>query len=106
MDKVKTITWTRRATKDLKKITLFNLKLYGSKQSRKISFAITERIQVLENPDFDFINIGKVDESFNHLKREYRKLLFEHYKINYREGSSKIYVVRVFDLSQHPSKNK
>ena len=103
---VKNIHLTSRALRDFDKIFRFNLKFYGVKKATDIENGIFNRLQVLENPDFDFSKIGKIDESFNHLKREYRKLLFEHYKITYREGSSKIYVVRIFDLRQHPSKNK
>ena len=103
---VKNINLTTRALKDVNKIFKFNSKSYGETKATVIEDGIFNRIQVLENPDFDFSKIGKIDESFNHLKREYRKLLFEHYKITYREGSSKIYVVRIFDLRQHPKKNK
>lgn len=56
--------------------------------------------------DIDTSKIGAIDETFAHLKYDYRKLLVHHCKITYREGNTKFYIVKVFDTRQHPSKNK
>lgn len=61
---------------------------------------------ILENPDNKFDQLGKIDETFAHLKYSYRKLIKDDIKITYRLGKTKIYVVRIFDTRQHPSKNK
>lgn len=45
-------------------------------------------------------------DDFTHLKREYRKILKHYCKITYREGQSKIYIIRVFDTRQDPKKNR
>ena len=67
---------------------------------------IYDATKILENPDYDFVNIGAVDDYFSHLKCKYRKI-YEHYcKITYREGKNKIYINRVFDMRQNPKKNK
>ncbi|GGE19117.1 hypothetical protein GCM10010831_20340 [Psychroflexus salis] len=50
--------------------------------------------------------MGALDDNFSHLKHEYRKLIIQHCKITYREGNSKIYVIRIFDTRQNPNKNK
>lgn len=97
---------TSRALKDLQKIRGFNDVLYGVPKSKEIINTIFKTIEILEIPDFDFTEIGSIDEDFKHLKYEYRKLLENHYKITYRKNKSKIYVVRVFDTRQNPNKNK
>jgi hypothetical protein len=52
--------------------------------------------------------MGSVDEEFKHLKRKYRKLIEKHIKITYRLSKSQptVYINRVFDTRQQPSKNK
>lgn len=102
----KPVVLTLRAVSDLIKITSFNTELYGVEKAEKITEAIFSQMEILENLEFDFINIGAVDDDFKHLKRDYKKLIKGHYKITYREGKSKIYINRIFDTRQHPSKNK
>jgi plasmid stabilization system protein ParE len=97
---------TSRALKDLQKIRGFNDLLYGVPKSKEIISTIFKTIEILEISDFDFTEIGSIDEDFVHLKYEYRKLIESHYKITYRKAKSKIYVVRVFDTRQNPNKNK
>ncbi|MEM0577496.1 type II toxin-antitoxin system RelE/ParE family toxin [Flavobacterium polysaccharolyticum] len=97
---------TSRALKDLQKVRGFNDLLYGVFKSKEIINTIFETIEILENPDVDFTEIGVIDEDFVHLKYDYRKLITSHYKITYRKNKSKIYVVRIFDTRQNPNKNK
>lgn len=103
---VKTIALTSRAVKDLKKVKTFNSKLHGRDKVQEIIDAIFERLEILEDPKTDFTEIGAIDEDFSHLKYSYRKLIAHHCKITYREGKSKVYIIRVFDTRQHPNKNK
>lgn len=105
-EKVKPVELSSRALKDLQKAKSFNLKLYGRQKAEEIINDIFQRIESLEKPDNKFISIGAIDETFKDLKRNYRKLIAGHYKITYREGKTKIYVVRIFDTRQHPLKNK
>ncbi|MGO3182491.1 MAG: type II toxin-antitoxin system RelE/ParE family toxin [Aequorivita sp.] len=97
--------WTHRANKDLKKIFAFNKVIYDVEMAKEIAHKIRERTLILENPEYNFEQIGSIDESFSHLKFTYRKLIEGYCKITYRVGKSKIYIVRVFDTRQHPSKN-
>ena len=97
---------TSRALKDLQKVRGFNDLLYSVSKSKEIINTIFETIEILENPDVDFTEIGAIDEDFVHLKYDYRKLITSHYKITYRKNKSKIYVVRIFDTRQNPNKNK
>lgn len=103
---VKPVELTLRAIKDLKKINSFNIELYGKPRAQEINNAIFERLEILENPNFDFSEIGAIDEDFEHLKYRYRKLISHNCKITYREGKTKIYVVRIFDTRQNLTKNK
>ena len=102
----KPVKWTRRALKDLSKITVFNAKTIGKDKALKIAHNLIDAPKILENTEYDFKNIGTVDEAFNHLKYEYRKIFYENYRITYRNGKTKIYITRVFDMRQNPNKNK
>lgn len=97
---------TRRALKDLEKLSKFNAEMLGEDRAKEIAFLIVEATRILENQEYDFKNIGSVDDFFSYLKREYRKIFYKHYKITYREGKTKIYVVRIFDTRRNPNKNK
>jgi plasmid stabilization system protein ParE len=101
---IKPVYWTTRSVKDLEKITRFNGKLYGFEKAILISNEIEESTDVLESSSFK--ELGSVDKDFDYLSRNYRKIFYNHCKITYREGTTKIYVCRVFDTRQNPSKNK
>ena len=101
---IKPVFWTNRAIKDLEKVTRFNSKLFGFNKAVEIAIEIQERTEILESIDFN--KIGSIDEDFTHLKFEYRKLIHHHCKITYRQGKDKIYINRIFDTRQNPSKNK
>jgi plasmid stabilization system protein ParE len=79
---------------------------YGLEKAQEIVESIREHTEVWENPNYNFKKIGERDEAFSHLKRIYRKLIQRHCKITYREGKTKIYIVRVFDTRRDPKKNK
>lgn len=102
----KSVKWTKRALKDLNQISVFNAKTIGKSKALAIAHSIVDAPKILENKDYDFKNIGSIDETFNHLKQEYRKIFHGHYKITYRNGRTKIYITRVFDTRQNPNKNK
>ena len=90
----------------MQKISVFNDNLYGASKSKEIIDDIFKELEILENLTINFTEIGAIDEEFIHLKYEYRKLVINHYKITYRKGKSAIYIVRIFDTRQNPSKNK
>ncbi|WP_340074229.1 type II toxin-antitoxin system RelE/ParE family toxin [Leptobacterium sp. I13] len=103
---IKPVELTKRAIKDLNKIKSFNRELLGEEKAVEIIAILFKRMSMLESTTVDLTNIGAVDEYFSHLKYEYRKLLEDYYKITYRIGKEKIYIIRVFDTRQHPNKNK
>jgi len=100
----KPINWTARSLKDMDKITRFNSKLYGVKKAILISNSIGQAVKILDKENFK--ELGAVDEDFDHLSRNYRKLIYNYCKITYREGKTKIYICKVFDTRQNPNKNK
>lgn len=102
----KPVFWTTRAKKDLGKLLRFNTKFHGLEKAKEIVESIRQHTEVLENQNYDFKKIGERDDDFSHLKHNYRKLVSHHCKITYREGKSKIYIVRVFDTRQDPKKNR
>ena len=107
MDRIiKPVFWTTRAIKDLEKITRFNITFYGFKKAIEIATKLRKSTEILENPRYDFSKIGAVDLEFTHLRRNYRKLIEGHCKITYRDGKTKVYINRIFDTRQNPTKNK
>ncbi len=104
MESIKPVFWTARSVKDLEKVTRFNAELFGFKKAIEFALAIRKHTEVLESENFK--EIRAIDEGFSHLKREYRKLIHHHCKVTYREGTTKIYINRIFDTRQNPNKNK
>lgn len=100
------ITWTSRAKKDLHKNYKFNTELNGEEKAFDIVTTVIRRIDALSDPRF--VEMGPVDEDFRHLKRGYKKIIVGHLRITYRLSKNKpvVYINRVFDSRQHPSKNK
>ncbi len=78
--------------------------LYGEEKAKEIAYKIHKRASVLSEEKY--VKTGAIDESFSHLKHEYRKLIEGYCKITYREGKNKVYIVRIFDTRQNPNKNK
>ncbi len=101
----KSTYWTHRAKKDLEKMFDFNKILYDIEIAKELAYKIQERTLLLENSEYNFEEIGSIDASFSHLKHTYRKLIEGYCKITYRVGKNRIYIVRIFDTRQHPSKN-
>ncbi len=69
------IVWTTRASKDLKKVFDFSKELYGVEKAEKITLEIRKHTEILENSKMNFEKIGEIDEFFEHLKNDYRKLI-------------------------------
>ncbi len=78
--------------------------MFGFKKAIEIATEIQGATEILAF--FEFSKIGSINEDFTHLKFEYRKLIYHHCKITYREGKDKIYINRIFDTRQNPIKNK
>ncbi|MEN1785281.1 MAG: type II toxin-antitoxin system RelE/ParE family toxin [Bacteroidota bacterium] len=80
-ENINPVLWTSRATKDLKKITFFYIDIYGKQKARAIATSIKKTVEILETTQSNLTAIGMIDESFTHLKREYRKIVDHHCKI-------------------------
>lgn len=100
------IKWTSRARKDLRKVYDFYTKSVGEEKAFEIILNLLQRVDFLA--DAKFVEMGAFDEEFKHLKHRYKKLIERDIKITYRLSTSKyfIYINRVFDTRQHPSKNR
>ena len=76
---------------------------YGRQKSVEFASELRMSTEILSTTSFK--DIGSVDEDCLHLQRQYRKLIFKHYKITYREGKTNIYINKVFDTRRNPKKN-
>jgi hypothetical protein len=78
----------------------------GEEKAFDLVQLILKKVDVLS--DKRFSGIGAVGEEFRHLKRQYKKLIVKNLKITYRLCRSHrvIYINRVFDTRQNPSRNK
>ncbi|RMB63319.1 type II toxin-antitoxin system RelE/ParE family toxin [Dokdonia sinensis] len=102
---MKKVAYSKRGSRDFHKLKEFYNHLYGEKKTRSILEELDKTILILESPNFNFKESGEIDQQFDHLEYEYRKLIHHHCKITYREGKEFIYVVRVFDTRQAPDRN-
>lgn len=100
------INWTSRAKKDLRKVYDFYSKSINEEKAFEIVTNVLKRVDLLS--DNKFARMGAIDEEFKNLKRKYKKLIEKDIKITYRLSESQpiVYINRVFDTRQHPSKNK
>jgi plasmid stabilization system protein ParE len=100
------IKWTSRAKNDLRKVYKFYTELAGEDKAFEIISNIIGRVDILS--DAKFVKMGAPDEQFNHLKHPYKKLIEKNVKITYRLSTTKpiVYINRVFETRQSPSKNK
>ena len=101
--KVKEVVWTKRSTKDLKKIYEFEQKILGEEKSFEL---IENLVSIGESLKMDLYRSYLKDEFFSHLERKYYKHFFYRYKLTDREDLDKIYIIRVFDMRRSPNKNK
>jgi plasmid stabilization system protein ParE len=100
------IIWTSRAANDLKKVYHFYTDIIGEQKAFDLILLLLKRIDLLS--DRRFSKLGAIDEEFVDMRRDYRKLIEGDIKITYRLSSSKpiVYINRIFDTRQNPSKNK
>ncbi len=100
------IIWTSRAAGDLKKVYYFYSQVIGEQKAFDFILLLLESVDRLS--DKRFIKMSAIDEEFKQLKRDYRKLIEGDVKITYRLSTSKpvVYINRIFDTRQRPSKNK
>lgn len=100
------IKWTSRAKKDLGKVYRFYTELAGEEKAFEIITTILKRVDILS--DAKYVKMGAIDEQFSHLQHQYNKLIEKNVKITYRLSASKpvVYINRVFETRQNPSKNK
>jgi len=94
------IIWTETAKNDLKNIFNFIKSEININKAQLIVFQIIDETSVLQNMP----EAGQKEPKFEHLKNEYRRLIFKHYKIVYHISAELVYINRVFDSRQNPNK--
>ena len=87
------IKWTSRAKNDLRKVYEFYVALAGEEKAFEIITSIIGLVGALS--DDRFVRMGP------------KKLIDKNVKVTYRLSVSKpvVYINRVFETRQHPSKN-
>ena len=96
------VVWTRRAEADIRKSYIFNLDSLGEKRAWEIARDIYHFSEQILSKEY----LSKVrDQQFAHMEKEYFKLFRGNYRITYRIEGDIRFVIRVFDMRQHPDKN-
>jgi len=67
------------AINDLRKAYDFNSEIYGEEKSFAIVQKIIFKVELLKDQRFE--GIGSIDNDFQHLNYEYRKLTIKHLKV-------------------------
>jgi plasmid stabilization system protein ParE len=100
------INWTQRAQKDLRSVYDFYSEILGEQKAFEIIEITLEKIDILSHAKS--VKVGAIDEEFSHLKYQYKKLIVRNLKITYRLSLNKpiVYINRVFDTRQNPTKNQ
>lgn len=102
MEKIVKVIWTDRSLLDLRKIIVFNAELHGEVKARSIAAGL---VNDAEKSLVGTLDVAAKDQQFSHMK-DYKKLLNGNHKITFRSENRIAYIVRVFDMRQHPDKNK
>ncbi|GAB5524027.1 MAG: hypothetical protein Roseis2KO_18990 [Roseivirga sp.] len=97
----KEIIWSNPAKTDLQNIYEFNIQIRGEEKAFELIKKIMEVASLLESK-----TIGSTKYvSDIHPEIDYQKLIWSHYLIIFRfESDDLIYINRVFDSRQNPSK--
>jgi len=94
------IIWTEASKNDLKNIFYFLLKENSVSKCQSIINQIVNKVDIL----VEMPKIGQKEPKFLSLNKEYRRLIYNHYKIIYHILSNTIFINRVFDSRQNPNK--
>jgi plasmid stabilization system protein ParE len=102
VEKITEVIWTGRSLTDLRKIVIFNTELHDEERAFQIPEGIVNDV---ENELLGSLDVAARDQQFSHINN-YKKLLNGHHKITFRSENHTAYIVRVFDMRQHPDKNQ
>jgi toxin ParE1/3/4 len=94
------IVWSRIAEDQLRRAVQYIQVEQGTFYANLVLHKIFDSIEHLA----EFPKAGPLEPLLQHKKSEYRYVVAWSYKIIYRISSRKIFIVRVFHTSQHPSK--
>src|SRR6266446_1534510 len=97
------VVLTNPALADLNRIYIFHFHSYSETTADRILNEIWDGINILFRGKIFY---GQREPYLDHLKREYRRIIVNNYKIIYFIGKTGIYINRVFDARQNPKKMK
>jgi plasmid stabilization system protein ParE len=96
----KEIIWTDLAKQDIRQAYEFNIELMGEEKAFRLIEHLVQRTEVLYNP----LSGGTRYISQRTPEINYQKLVEGHFAIVYRQEGHLVYINRVFDTRQNPSK--
>ncbi|NJL77296.1 MAG: type II toxin-antitoxin system RelE/ParE family toxin [Saprospiraceae bacterium] len=96
------IVWTKKAIHDLQIHFSYLCEAVEHHEAKQMIQSIVNHVDVLETQP----QIGQKEPYLLHLKRTYRRLIKEHYKIIYSFRNNKVYIHCIFDTRQNPKKMK
>lgn len=93
-----TVIWTQEALQELKIIYEY----YKISVSVKIAKSIKDKIFASTKNLSKHVRKGQLEELLTYKPEEYRYLLMGYYKIVYKIGKEKVYIMKVFDCRRNP----
>ena len=94
------VVWTRAALADLQDIYEFNIPLQGEEKAFELVEHIRQKADVLYQPIMGSTRFL----SRRHPERNYQKLVITPYLLIFRQVGEVVFVNRIFDSRQDPSK--
>ena len=94
------VVWTRAALADLQDIYEFNIPLQGEEKAFELVEHIRQKADVLYQPIMGSTRFL----SRRHPERNYQKLVITPYLMIFRQVGEVVFVNRIFDSRQDPSK--
>ncbi len=94
------IIWSKTATNQLKRQVQFIKQERGRYYAELVLSRILDGVTYLER----FPKLGTIEPLLQSRRFEYRFLVVWRYKIIYRVSDKKVYISRVFETSQKPTK--
>ncbi len=102
MEVIRAVVWADRSKSDLKRIFTFNKELHGFDKASSI---VNDLINDIEAELIGKLDVSVKDQEFSHLD-DCKKIFNGHHKISFVSRGNIASIIRVFDMRQHPDKNR
>ena len=96
----KKVVWTKHAKGDLQSIYEFNIPIQGEEKSYLLIEKLVKKVDTL----YKGVTGGTRYVSDRNPNIKYEKLIYKYYLIIYRKEGNQVYINRIFDARQNPTK--